>query len=118
MMPGLPPAVGPAAHAMAAADAAHTGGELATVPLIFSGNRLELNVDTAVAGSAQVELLGPEGRPAHGFGLPQATVIRGNYVAYTVEWQGRQDVGLLAGTPVRIRFVLRDAKLYVFQFPG
>jgi hypothetical protein len=39
-----------------------------------------------------------------------------NDVAHVVKWQGRSDVGPLAGRPVRLRFVMRSAKLYAFQF--
>ena len=30
--------------------------------------------------------------------------------------EGDPDVGALAGRPVRLRFVMRDARLYSFQF--
>ncbi|UCH36305.1 MAG: hypothetical protein JSV65_08105 [Armatimonadota bacterium] len=98
------------------ADAAYGGGELTTVPIIFAGKQLELNVDTGVAGSAQVEILDGEGTPVPGFALADADVIKGNYIARTVTWQGSDDVSALAGKPVQLHFVMRDAKLYAFQF--
>jgi hypothetical protein len=33
-----------------------------------------------------------------------------------VSWRGSEDVSKLAGEPVRVRFVLRDADLYAFRF--
>ena len=63
------------------ANAAYTGGELTTVPIVFSGTRLELNVDAGVAGSAQVEILGGDGAPVSGFALADADVIKGNHIA-------------------------------------
>lgn len=102
------------------ADAPYTEGVLTTVPITFSGKRLELNVDAGVAGSVRVELLDAEGRPLPGFALRQADAIKGNHIAHTVTWQGSDDVSALAGKHVKIRFVMRDCKLYAFQFvtPG
>jgi hypothetical protein len=98
------------------ADAPYGGGELTTVPIIFSGKRLELNVETSVAGSARVEILDGAGKPVPGFTLAEADVIKGNYIDGVASWQGRDDVGALAGKPIQLRFVLRDAKLYAFRF--
>ena len=39
-----------------------------------------------------------------------------NDVAYTVGWGDKSDVSALAGKPVRLRFEMRSAKLYAFQF--
>lgn len=98
------------------ADAAYEGGELTTVPLEFSGERLQLNIDTGVAGSARVEILDADGQPVPGFALADGDAIKGNYVAHAATWEGKDDVSALAGKPVRLRFVMRDAKLYAFQF--
>jgi len=98
------------------ADAEYGGGELTTVPVIFSGKRLELNVETSVAGSAQVEILDEAGKPVPEFTLAEADIIKGNYIDRIVTWQGRDDVSAVAGKPVRLRFVMRDAKLYAFRF--
>jgi hypothetical protein len=98
------------------ADAAYGGGELTTVPVVFAGKCLELNVDASVAGWARVEILGGDGKPVPGFALAEADAIKGSFIAKTVTWQGRDDVSVLAGKPVQLRFVMRDAKLYAFQF--
>jgi len=99
-----------------AAEAGGGGGELTTPVLTFQGRRLELNLDGSAGGWLQVEILQPDGRPVPGFGLDQADVLRGNGVAKAATWGGRGDVSLLAGRPVRLRFVLRGARLYAFQF--
>ena len=44
-------------------DAGFEHGELTTVPLTFTGRRLELNLDTGALGSACVELQDEDGRP-------------------------------------------------------
>ena len=48
--------------------------------------------------------------------LAEADELNGNSVRMPVSWHGRQDVGPLAGRPVRLHFRLRDCKLYAFQF--
>jgi len=97
-------------------DAAYSGGELVTVPLVFTGKRLVLNVETSVAGSVAIELLGRDGKPVEGHAIADADVVKGNFIEKTVTWKGNDDLGRLAGKPVQLRFVMRDAKLYAFQF--
>lgn len=98
------------------ANAAYTGGELTTVPLVFEGNQLELNVDTSAGGVVRVEIQDLAGNPIDGFTAADADDINGNYIRRTVTWNESSDVSSLAGTPVRLRFVMRDTKLYAFQF--
>ena len=43
-------------------------------------------------------------------------VIFGDALDRVVTWKGGNDVSRLAGQPVRLRFVLRDADLYALQF--
>lgn len=94
----------------------YSGGELITKPLVFSGNRLTLNYATSAAGGLHVEIQTPEGRPVDGFALADCPEIIGDRIEQTVRWRGGQDVGQLAGRPVRLRFVLRDADLYSIRF--
>jgi hypothetical protein len=98
------------------ADAAFMGGELTTVPIAFEGGRLRLNVDTGAVGSARVEILDQQGKVLPGFGEADCDLINGNYVDHTVTWKKKSDVTELAGKPVRLRFVMRSAKLFAFQF--
>ncbi len=98
------------------ADAPYEGGELVTPAIRFEGSRLELNVDTAGGGSVLVELLDDDLEPIEGFSREDATPVNGNSVRMSVRWGEVSDVSALAGTPVRIRFVMRDCKLYAFQF--
>ena len=48
--------------------------------------------------------------------MDAADAVLGNGVSKPVTWQGRSDVSAAAGTPVRLRFLMRDVKLYAFQF--
>ncbi|PYV14587.1 MAG: hypothetical protein DMG07_11640 [Acidobacteria bacterium] len=96
-------------------DAGGGGGELTTVPLLFDGNTLELNVDTGALGSARVAVLDASGREVAGFGAADCDPIRGNFTRRAVTW--KRDAALAAlAQPVRLRFVLERAKLYAFQF--
>ena len=98
------------------ADADYTGGELTTPPVKFTGKELQLNVDTGGGGSVRVELLDEHGKPIAGYTEADATLLSGNSVRMLVTWGEKQDVSKLAGKPIKIRFVMRDCKLYAFQF--
>ena len=100
------------------ADAPYAGGWLATPPIVFEGNRLELNVNVAAMGVARVEIQDADGKPLPGFSLDDCNRILFNDVAHTVRWGGKSDVSSLAGKPVRLRIQMRSAKLYAFQFRG
>lgn len=91
------------------------GGELVTKPLRFSGRRLALNLSTSAAGSVQVELQDEAGKPLPGFALADCAPVFGDALERTVAWTGG-DPGTLAGRTVRLRFVLKDADVYAFQF--
>lgn len=96
--------------------APHNGGELLTKPVVFSGRELELNYETSAAGSLRVEICDAEARPIAGYALADAVDVFGNRIAGRARWSGGTDVSRLAGTPVRLRFVLRDADLYSICF--
>jgi len=98
------------------ADAAYTGGEIVTPLLTFSGSKLELNVDPGAGGSIRVELLDENGRPIKGYTRDDATALYENSVRLPVAWGANQSIAALAGGPIKIRFLMRDCKLYAFQF--
>jgi len=100
----------------ASVRAPHRGGELLTKPLVFSGEELELNYSTSAAGSMRVELRDGENRPIPGYTLRESVDIFGNRIAGHAAWKHGQSVAQLAGRPVRLRFVMRDADLYSFRF--
>jgi hypothetical protein len=109
------------------ADADYTGGELITWPLVFTGSKLQLNTDTGSGGTVRVELLDEAGRPIPGFELKgdfEDVEIEGNHICVIAQWprvvdgvrRYTSDVSELAGRPVRLRFAMRNARLYSFQF--
>lgn len=93
-----------------------SGGEIITKPLIFEGGNLALNLETSGAGGVQVEILDADFKPVEGYTLADCPAIRGDTLRHIVRWKSGGDVRPLAGKPVRLRFVLRDADLYAFQF--
>ena len=64
-----------------------------------------------LAGSRTVS-----GKPILNHTLTDADALNGNNVRFPVSWRGKNDVSHLANQPVRLRFKLRDCKLYAFQF--
>ncbi|MFO7899890.1 MAG: hypothetical protein R6V58_12620 [Planctomycetota bacterium] len=92
------------------------GGTVLTKPLTFAGKTLRLNASTSAAGSARVEIRRPNGRPAKGFAAQDCDVIYGDELDRVVTWNGKSDVGSLAGKPVRMLITLKDADVYSFRF--
>jgi hypothetical protein len=99
------------------AQASYAGGQFLTPLLTFAGDELVLNVDTSAAGQLQVEILDEENKPIPGYTLEDCDQIyTANEINEAVQWNGKSSVGALAGKPIRLRFVMRDADLYAFQF--
>jgi hypothetical protein len=92
------------------------GGWLVTKPIVFEGERLNINFETSAAGSLQVEIQDVQGRPMPGFSQAECPSLFGNATDYAINWRSGAKLRDLAGAPVRLRFVLRDADLYAFRF--
>ena len=97
-------------------NASYSGGEFLTRPLTFSGEELVINYSTSTVGSIRVEIQDGNGKPLNGYGLSEASEIFGDEIERTVVWKQRTRVGDLAGRPVRLRFVMKDADLYSIRF--
>ena len=101
----------------ASVQAPLSGGELVTKPLVFTGRELALNFSASAAGSIRVELLRDQmNTPVEGFSLEECLEALGDDLERVVRWRDGRNLGGLAGTPVRLRFVLKDADLYSFRF--
>jgi hypothetical protein len=96
--------------------APYAGGECRTKPLRFAGKRLLINCSTSAAGSVWVEIQDASGVPIPGYTREEATEIIGDEIAREVSWKAGPDVSPLAGKPVRLRFVMKDADLYSLRF--
>jgi len=96
---------------------AHTGGVFTTPLVVFSGNKLVINVDTSATGFVRVGILDENGSSLEGFAPDQCDLIHtANEINRAVSWRGNRDVSKLSGKPVRLIFDLRNADLYAFQF--
>jgi hypothetical protein len=98
------------------AHASHDPGELITKPFTFDGKRLSFNFGTSAPGYVKVELQTAEGKPIAGFTEAEADILFGDSLDRTVSWKGKQDLGSLAGKPIRMRLVLMEADVYSWKF--
>ena len=89
-------------------------GTLTTKPLVFLGDTLVVNAD-AQNGSLIVEALDPEGKAIEGFTAADCTPISTDSVRHVVTWNGNPDCHLLQARPIKLRFHLKNAKLYSFE---
>ena len=89
------------------------GGEavLVTKPIIFDGGTLHLNFETSAYGYIYVSVLDENGSDISG----ESVEVYGNTIDRRVVFEGF-DISSLAGKPVRLRFRMRDAKLYSMKF--
>ena len=85
-------------------------------PLTFRGTQLVMNYSTSAVGRVRVEIQDADGQPIPGFRLAEAQEMFGDTLERPVIWKAGGDVGPLAGRLVRLRFVLKDADVYSFQF--
>ena len=100
-------------------SAPYRGGELVTKPLVFTApgrGELVINYSTSAAGSIRCEIRDEAGKPIPGHTLREADEIVGDQLERAVSWRGRTEVKPLAGKPLRLRFVMRDADLYSLRF--
>ncbi|MBN1444220.1 MAG: hypothetical protein JXA90_16025 [Planctomycetes bacterium] len=92
------------------------GGEVITRPIVFDGKELVVNCSTSAAGSLRVEIQDVEGKPLPGLALEDSKEFFGDSVEQAVAWKNPEALEAIAGKPVRVRFVLKDADLYAFRF--
>ena len=96
--------------------APYQGGELVTKALTFTGNELVLNFATSAAGGIRVEIQDAAGTPLPGYTLAESIETIGNEIERAVRWKSGSDLQALAGRAIRLRLVMRDARLYALQF--
>lgn len=101
---------------LACFESGHRNGELLTHPLRLPTGELRLNLATAAAGEALVELQHPDGSPVPGYALVDCDPLIGNDLHLPVRWRGESDLAAMAGQVVRLRLRLREARLYALQF--
>ncbi|MFA6509293.1 MAG: hypothetical protein WCV62_02360 [Candidatus Peribacteraceae bacterium] len=97
--------------------ASYMVGSMTTKTFVFTGSNLVINASTSVAGSIRVEVIDVSVEPQKANSLLQSKPFYGDAIDHTVLWTGSGvNLGALAGRPIRLKFVLRDADLYSFHF--
>jgi hypothetical protein len=98
------------------ADGPGEGGTLTTVPIVFSGNELEINAFVRAGGHITVRPLTADGQPLTGYraSLP----FHGDSVRGKIAWPEGTSIASLKGKPVSLEFEIKDADLYSFAFKG
>ncbi len=91
-------------------------GEFTTPPLVFSGQKLQLNYATSATGSVRVELQDESGRPLPGFALTDMPELFGDEFDAIAKWKTGTSLAALRGQTVRLRVQLKDADLYALRF--
>lgn len=101
---------------IAAVHAGYQPGEIVTKPITFDGSQLTVNISSSAAGGGFVEIQDADGKPISGFTLAECVELNTDDLARVVSWKSGSDVSSIAGKPVRLRFRLKDADLFAFQF--
>ena len=83
-----------------------------TLPLVFSGDRLEVNASTGKGGALTAELLDAAGKPLASPSDP----FRGDSLRAVITWRKQAQVSSWKGKPVSLRFRLQNARLFSFAF--
>ena len=86
---------------------------LTTKPLVFTGRDLHLNFSTSAFGYIYVEVLDEEGNPLSD---KKSFEIYGDTIDRRICFADGSDFSAFAGKPVRLKFTMRDAKLYSMKF--
>ena len=92
------------------------GGQFVTRPLVFEGGELVINFSSSAGSTIRVEVQDRLGYALPGFAMEDCHDIFGDDLERVVSWDSEGDLASLAGTPVRLRFELKDADLYSLRF--
>lgn len=99
------------------ADTDYHGGSFNTPLMTFDGDELTINVDCSGSGNILVEIRDENDKPIPGFSLDDCITTDLNHISIPIYWkQNGKDLSALKGKPISLHFVMRDCKLYSFQF--
>ena len=90
-------------------------GTLQTRRFIAIGDTLVINAK-ADGGEIRVEAIDALGRVISGFSKEDCTPIRGDSVRHVVSWKGGPNCHQLQARPIKLRFHLKTASLFSFEF--
>ena len=93
-------------------DAGKQGGLVETVPLELTADRLIVNADASHCRLA-VEVLDAAGKVLPGYSKEECIPLEADAIRHPIEWKTHDQ--LPADQSVRLRFHLKDAKLYSYR---
>ena len=99
-------------------NAPYSGGTVVTQPFTFKGDRLILNMSTAMAGTIQVGIQDAKGKYLPGYHFTGNPAMWGDEIERAVGWPlgGGDSLRFLEGKPIRLVFRLKDADVFSFRF--
>jgi hypothetical protein len=92
------------------------GGEVISKPLVYQGNKLQVNFSTSAGGELRFELQDASGAALPGCSLQDSEPMFGDSLEQSVTWKDNPDLRKWSDRPVRIRVSLKDADLFSFRF--
>ena len=100
-----------------AAIAANGGGAgtLLTRPLLLPPGELRVNASPEPGGSVRAEVLGGDGARLEGYGLDDCQAVETDTKDGLLRWRERALLPPCPTSGLRIRFVIREARLYSFR---
>lgn len=114
----------------ASIEAYDEGGKFTTEPIIFTGDRLAVNVKAPELsfnnratrskphGHMTIEILDSSSKPIGGYMETDSDIFTGDDVRHIATWNGSNDLSNLSGATIRLKFNLTNAAVYSFQFRG
>jgi hypothetical protein len=97
-------------------------GELVTRSFSFTGRELVINMRSHLIDfgprlcDLRVELLAPDHELIPGYTFQACDPILDSDAAHVVSWQGKTDLSAFAGQAIKLRFYIKNARLYAFWF--
>ncbi len=91
-------------------------GEVRTKPIRYQDQRLLLNYRCRKGGSLKVEMWTEDGSGLIALARDESGILTGDSVNHDMGWKNSNPVQLGLGQTVRLRFELKNAEVYAFQF--
>ncbi len=93
------------------------GGVAITKPLVFNGDRLEINASTGAGGGVRVGFMDAETmKPIKGF--EESSEFYGDQIQHFMHFGKRRDISSMAGRRIRLKLSMYGADLYSLKFSG
>jgi len=98
----------------ASLNAGRQPGQIVTRPLTFKGKSLFVNAEVASGGWVKAAVLSREATPIAGYDLQDAVAMTKGTTQGRLTWAAKDQLDASIDDHLRIRFELKDAKLYSF----